>query len=106
MHLDFSAANILAADGEITGVIDWEAAVRGDRAFDLVTLQFYAFDDPSVRQPLWDRALELSGPAAVKLYFAHMILRQTEWSIRFHSSATVEFFFRRARTILDALVLL
>jgi len=103
VHLDFSAANILASDGRITGVIDWEGAVRGDRAFDLVTLQFYAFDDSAIRQPLWDKALAISGPEAMKLYFAHMILRQTEWSIRFHSSDTVEYFVRRAATILDAL---
>jgi aminoglycoside phosphotransferase len=31
VHFDFTYANILGADGRVTGVIDWEAAMIGDR---------------------------------------------------------------------------
>ena len=34
LHGDYRPANILVADGQITGVIDWEAAKSGPPAFD------------------------------------------------------------------------
>lgn len=103
VHLDFTYSNILAEKDEITGVIDWEATTTGDRAFDLVTLQFYVFNDRATRIPLWNRALEVAGPAPVKAYFAHIIHRQVEWSIRFHPINVFEHFLSLARNVLDEL---
>lgn len=40
VHQDFHHGNLLAVDGTVTGVIDWDGAGRGDRRFDLVTLRF------------------------------------------------------------------
>ena len=103
VHFDFTFANILVHEGRISGVIDLEGCGCGDRAFDLVCFVFYAWTDAAVRDRLWTRALELSGPAAVRVYVAHMILRQVEWSVRFHEPGVVRFFMRRARDVLAAL---
>ncbi|MFI6352631.1 phosphotransferase [Streptomyces sp. NPDC050743] len=40
VHFDFHPGNMLATDGVITAVVDWDGAARGDRRFDLVTLRF------------------------------------------------------------------
>ena len=39
-HFDFQPSNMLAADGRLTGIVDWDGAGRGDRRLDLVTLRF------------------------------------------------------------------
>jgi Ser/Thr protein kinase RdoA (MazF antagonist) len=103
VHLDFAPANILSRDGSITGVIDWEAARIGDRGFDLVTLLFYLFDDEPARKALWPLVMDVSGPAAARVYFAHIIHRQVEWSIRFHGDDAVQRYLARGRRILDEL---
>lgn len=76
VHLDFHPENVLVDDdGEITGVIDWDVAARGDRTFALVTLQFSLpyKDDWLDRQIVGD---------ALRLYYAHMSLRMVDWAIR------------------------
>ncbi|MBP8538331.1 phosphotransferase [Streptomyces sp. MK37H] len=40
VHMDFYPGNMPAAEGSITGIIDWDGAARGDHRFDLVTLRF------------------------------------------------------------------
>lgn len=40
VHCDYQPADLLTSRGDITGVIDWDGAGRGDRRFDLVTLRF------------------------------------------------------------------
>ncbi len=92
VHFDLNPANVLAEQGRVTGVVDWDGACAGDRAFDLCTLLFYCYDpatgaDASVRATLWDRACALSGPAAVGVYLAHMAHRQVEWMVRHHPHA-------------------
>src|SRR5581483_11942655 len=37
VHWDLTAANVLARDGEVSGVIDWNGTCTGDRLFDLAT---------------------------------------------------------------------
>jgi hypothetical protein len=100
VHLDFSPANILAEGGRISGVIDWEGAGTGDRGFDLATLLFYCYDTPGVREPLLRQARELSGAGALRVYLAHMILRQTEWAARFYGQAEVDRWLARAELVL------
>ena len=56
----------------------------GDRAFDLATLLFYCYDHDGVRERLRGRLLELASPAATRAYLAHLVLRQVDWSLRFH----------------------
>jgi len=88
MHYDFTPANLLADGAEITGVIDINAPVlAGDRAFDLATLLFYAYDHDGIRARLGARLLELAGPQAARGYLAHIVLRQVDWSVRHHPEA-------------------
>ena len=61
--------------------------LAGDRAFDLATLLFYGYDHDDVRDRLRARLLELASPATVRAYLAHMVLRQVDWSLRFHPAA-------------------
>ena len=89
VHFDFSTANLLVEHGEVSGVIDWNGCCAGDRGFDLTTLAFYALEDPGVATWLLDRAGKVSGPPAIALYLAHMIVRQLDWSIRNHDQPTV-----------------
>jgi aminoglycoside phosphotransferase (APT) family kinase protein len=86
VHFDLNPANILHADGQLTGVVDWnipfDGAGQGDRGFDIATLLFYSYDITLTRNLLWDRALELSGLAWTTVYLCHLSLRQVEWSRR------------------------
>jgi hypothetical protein len=100
VHFDFNPANILVEDGVISGVIDWQDACSGDCAFDLVTLLFYAWDAPAVRDQLWQHTLERVGPGVLSVYLAHLILRQVDWSIRHHGPQDTASWLRIAREIL------
>jgi len=103
VHWDFQGANILVEDDRVSGVVDWEGACVGDRAFDLVTLLYYAYAAPDarrVREVLWQRALSQASPGTLAMYLAHMILRQVDWSIRFYDAAVVA---RYVRASEDAL---
>ena len=40
VHFDFSPYNILGEGDRITGVVDWNSALAGDAAFDVVTCAF------------------------------------------------------------------
>jgi Phosphotransferase enzyme family len=103
VHFDFNPSNLLAAGNQISGVIDWEGACAGDRAFDLATLLFYSYDVRPIRDALREWVVNLSGPTALALYLAHLTHRQVDWSIRHHGSAEVERWLRVATAILHAL---
>jgi Phosphotransferase enzyme family len=88
VHYDFTLANLLTDGSGITGVIDINPpALTGDRAFDLATLLFYRYDHDDLRDRLGARARELAGDRAVRVYLAHMVLRQVDWSLRHHPGA-------------------
>jgi hypothetical protein len=90
VHLDFQPGNVLVVDGQLTGVIDWDGAGRGDRHFDLTTLRFYlSAHAPRLLGPVDDRLAGIS-PHRRRAYWAHLSLRQVDWSIRHHDAATVE----------------
>jgi hypothetical protein len=74
------------------GVVDWNGACAGDRGFDLATLLFSSYEVCHIREPLWREALGCSGVAALSIYIAHMIVRQLDWSIRYHPTETVKRF--------------
>jgi aminoglycoside phosphotransferase (APT) family kinase protein len=88
VHYDFTLANLLSDGAAITGVIDINPPVlAGDRAFDLATLLFYLYDQDDIRDVLRTRLLDLADPRAARAYLAHMVLRQVDWSLRFHPAA-------------------
>jgi aminoglycoside phosphotransferase (APT) family kinase protein len=90
VHLDYQPSNVLVTAGRISGVVDWDGAARGDRHLDLVTLRFtLAGIAPHLVGPLDDR-LAGADPDRLRAYWAHMSLRQVDWSIRHHDAATVD----------------
>jgi hypothetical protein len=103
VHFDFQQSNMLGISSKISGVVDWEGALPGDRTFDLVTLLFYAYDQEAVREMLWQTVTRLTDPAAVALYLAHLIHRQVDWSIRHHEQPTLDRWLERARLVWEAI---
>ena len=88
VHYDFTPANLLCDGNAITGVIDINPlTLAGDRAFDLATMLFYYYDRDEIRGPLRGRLLDLAGSRAAAAYLAHMVLRQVDWSLRYHPAA-------------------
>lgn len=101
VHFDFHQRNVLTSGDEITGVIDWDGVSVGDCTFDLVTLLFYSYKNPAAREPLWNEITQRASRETVESYFAHMIVRQVDWTIRFYQPSMVEHFLALARRILD-----
>jgi hypothetical protein len=92
VHLDFHTGNVLVSNGAISGVVDWDGAQRGDGALDLVTLAFdLSRRAPDLRPWLTDVLAERVPTARLRPFWAHMSLRQIDWSIRHHTPADVEF---------------
>lgn len=92
VHQDFHPGNLLAHDGRITGVIDWDGAGRGDARFDLVTLRFGihpAGAEPAVVARL-DALLDRVPEHVLLPAWAHMSLRMTDWAIRHFPRDQVE----------------
>ena len=89
VHLDFHTGNVLTDAGRITGIVDWDGIGRGDRLFALVTLRFDAHIRLADADLTWyDELLETTlEPKVLRLYWAHMSLRQVDWSIRHHTPA-------------------
>ncbi len=100
VHNDFQPANILVYDKQVSGIVDWDASFAGDRIFDIATLLFYSYDISEVREQLWHYALQHATLNLLSVYFAHLILRQVDWSLRFHDSATSDRYIERGYRIL------
>jgi hypothetical protein len=102
VHLDFHPDNVLIdASGAMTGVIDWDAACRGNGDFDLVTLRF----DLARRAPDLGRWLDglVRGRVpddVLRVCWAHMSLRLVDWSIRHFTPADVEVWLDIAEPVL------
>lgn len=79
VHWDLTAANVLARDGEVTGVIDWNGTRSGDRLFDLATWLYYGPDEA-----LKEYLVERIGEGGLAVYLAHMAIRQAGWSVYKH----------------------
>jgi hypothetical protein len=101
VHYDFHSANLLSDGAAITGVIGINPQIlAGDRAFDLATFLFYYYDHDEIRGMLRARLLDLAGPRAASAYLAHMVLRQVDWSLRYHPTATAtQGYLRLARAV-------
>ncbi|MGW2177518.1 aminoglycoside phosphotransferase family protein [Streptomyces sp. NPDC001732] len=92
VHQDFHHGNLLAVDGSVTGVVDWDGAGRGDRRFDLVTLRFglHAKEQaPGVVRRL-DAVLDALPEDVLRPCWAHMSLRMADWAVRHFAPGDVE----------------
>jgi aminoglycoside phosphotransferase (APT) family kinase protein len=101
VHGDFQHSNILVQDGQISGVVDWDGFSAGDCSFDIATLLFYSYDTVDVREQLWTYALERASLKLLCIYLAHLILRQVDWSLRYHDRATSERYITRGHMLLQ-----
>lgn len=91
VHVDFHPGNLLAVDGSISGIIDWDGAGRGDCRLDLVTLRFGVHgggSEPGVVERL-DAVLDEIPAEVLRPLWAHMSLRQVDWAIRHDTPADV-----------------
>lgn len=84
VHADFKPDNVLVRNGAVVAIVDIGNAGRGTRATDLITLQWYTFEDPLevARRRLWTRILDLVGWEGAAVLAATQILTQLEFSIR------------------------
>lgn len=101
VHVDFQHANILVYNEQISGIIDWEEPYAGDCIFDVATLLFYAYDEPAIREQLWQYVLAHASLNLISVYLAHLMLRQVDWSLRHHDQPTSERYIVRAQTMLQ-----
>jgi aminoglycoside phosphotransferase (APT) family kinase protein len=104
VHVDFHPGNLLAVDGTITGVIDWDGAGRGDRRLDLVTLRFGVHGDkpdPAVVARL-DAVLDDFPNDVLRPLWAHMSLRMVDWAIRHFTPDAVNHWLELAESRTDA----
>jgi Ser/Thr protein kinase RdoA (MazF antagonist) len=84
VHCDYHHQNVLVdGAGEITALIDWDGAHRGDRRFDLVTMRFStALDDTRMADHLDGLLADRLTEDELRPYWAHLSLRMIDWSIR------------------------
>ena len=90
VHLDFHPGNVLVVGEKITGLVDLDGARRGDRHFDLVTLRFNLSRWAPHLTGLLDDRLAALDAERHRAYWAHMSLRQVDWSIRHHDTEAVD----------------
>lgn len=113
VHLDFHCGNILVDQtGRLTGVVDWDGYGRGDRRLALVTFFFDLAHSRRFRPDRYlvtdsggilDRLAE-ANPEDVRRWWAHMSLRQVDWTIRHdHPPAEVEHYLDFTERGLDQL---
>lgn len=100
VHGDLVPGNVLVAEGEVTGIVDWDAAGCGDRALDLSKLLFYSYDHTPIRSLLRKHIATISGVDALTVYLAYNILAQLDWAIHHHTQAAVEEWIVKASFIL------
>ena len=101
VHGDFQHTNILMQDEQISGVVDWDGFGVGDCIFDIATLLFYSYESVEVREQLWNYALERASLKLLSIYLAHLILRQVDWSLRYHDHTTSERHIVRGQMLLQ-----
>jgi aminoglycoside phosphotransferase len=103
VHGDLALDNLLVAGGRLSGIVDWDAAGRGDRALDIAKLLYYCYDNRPVRELLRGHLLWLRGHACASVYLVYCILAQLDWSIHHHAASTVAGLVAQANVMLDDL---
>jgi len=103
VHGDLSPGNVLVEDGRISGIVDWDAAGCGDRAFDLAKVLYYSYQYGPIHWRLRDRILELSGHDTLRVYLAYNILAQLDWSIHHHQPTSIEELVVRSHAVVQDL---
>lgn len=95
VHLDLHPGNLLLADdGAVAGIVDWDGAMRGDHRFDLTSFAFCTPVDSrgaaASTEPMWAALEATTDPRVLRAYAAHQALRLVDWVIRHHQPDDVE----------------
>jgi aminoglycoside phosphotransferase (APT) family kinase protein len=94
--------NVLARAGQVTGVVDWDGAGRGDRQLDLVTLRFGVHPksaEPGLLERI-DEILDALPDSVVRPAWAHR-RRMSDWAIRHFTASDVDRWLDLAESRLD-----
>jgi len=59
------------------------------------------YDVVEARKRLWEFALERASLNLLSMYFAHLILRQVDWSLRFRDQTTSDRYITRGYMLLE-----
>jgi aminoglycoside phosphotransferase len=81
VHGDFNVSQVLAENGKITAVLDWDQAGYGDRALDLVSLWYSLVPQPVTAEDVMKHALEITSPDVIKIFAAYKMLAVLAWHI-------------------------
>ena len=84
-------------DGGVTGVIDWDATIYGDRLLDLATLLYYVPGERRVR----DYVLERISGGLLSAYLAHRCICEADWCLRLYGGAIGESALRYALEVAE-----
>jgi aminoglycoside phosphotransferase len=85
VHYDFHPANFLSVDGRhVSGIVDWDAVMDGDRLLDVAMLAFTASwrADVDVMDHLWSSFFALGDERRRSVAMHHAVLRLVDWLIR------------------------
>jgi thiamine kinase-like enzyme len=96
VHYDFHPANVLAVQGRVTGIVDWDAVRPGDRLLDIAMLTFtcsWRAQAPAM-ELLWSALLAQGDAQRRSVAMHHTVLRLVDWYIRHNSP-------REARRVID-----
>lgn len=107
VHGDLNGENILAHDGQISGVIDMGYAGYGTRAIDLASLlhNMQSHDyAPAVRARLRAEMLDRFGAPVYAICMAFRAIVTLTWAVRRDSQSWVDHFLRTGWAICDDLV--
>ncbi|WP_127532898.1 aminoglycoside phosphotransferase family protein [Paenibacillus kobensis] len=99
VHFDFHHQNLLVQEGELSGVVDWQFPLAGDRTFDLLTLMLYTEPDSEVWNRLWEVSRQRIGRGTASIYLSYLLLRQANWCID-HWPAWLDHWYKVAKKVL------
>jgi fructosamine-3-kinase len=68
LHMDIWAQNILVDDGRVTGIVDWDRALWGDREIEFAVLDYCGISEPAFWEGYGERR-DASAEAQVRQLF-------------------------------------
>lgn len=80
VHGDLTTRNVLARNGRLAGIIDFEGFGRGSRAIDLVNLLQDVAGRPELADRVARRAIEAGGADTFLACVAHRVLAGLSWT--------------------------
>ncbi len=102
VHGDMEFNQVLAKEGKVTGIVDWDQVGYGDRTMDLASLWYSIVQKPEPRDFIMQHMLEVSDKETIKICAAYKMLSVVAWHIN-KVGGEVEDSAEQARTALGLL---